>query len=234
MVLKDDELMQLTEDGSRFYVKKATGEFRPSVTYIQSVGYPTPMHLQKWKADQGWDEAEALKNLAGENGSIIHNSIEQLLLGQDVDARGMSLKCKRSIKAFCDWYKLEEPQIIRTEYRIWADDYSGTCDLLCRIKSDEYKEIWLVDYKSGGVYDTGKSQLMAYKHADPEATRCAILQLGNTTKKRYTWSEIKKEDEGYYWDLFTKCNSMYKLLKPGDCPSEPYPDMFSLTNILCK
>lgn len=219
-------IKQVTESDSRFYVRG--DEFRPSVTYIQSVGFPTPTHLQKWKADLGWDEAEEVKNKAADSGSTIHNSIEKLLKGKRISTIDMNTKEKRSIKAFLDWYDEERPQVIRFEYKIWADDYAGTVDLLCKLKSDDYQGTWLIDYKSGGVYSTGKSQIMAYKMADPEATRCAILQLGNQTKKAYTFSEVKPDDEQGYWDLFQQCNAMYKLLRPKDKPAAEFPLYFSL------
>lgn len=226
---KQDEIRQITEFDSRFYV--CGDEFRPSVTYQLSVGYPTPTHLQKWKADQGWEEAEEIKNKAGEEGSVIHNSIEELLKGKVIDTIDLSLKAKRSIQAFIDWYILEKPQIMRFEYKVWTDTYAGTVDLLCRLASDTYKDVWLIDYKSGGVYDTGKAQIMAYKKADEEATRCAILQLGNKTKKRFTFSEIKPGDEDFYWDMFQQCQSMYQLLRPNDKPPEEYPMTFSLPTL---
>lgn len=230
-MLPINNIYQQTNADSRFYIDQITGEFRPSVTYIQSVGYPTPLHLQKWKADLGWEEAEEAKNKAGDTGSVIHQSIERLIKGEKVETRFMKLKEKRSIQAFIDWYCEEQPEIVRFEYKIWADTYAGTVDLLCRIKSDGYKETWLIDYKSGGIYDTGKSQIMAYKKADPDATRCAILQLGNTTKKRYTFSEVKTSEEDYYWLLFLQCQAFYNLLRPNDQPAEGYPEVFELPKI---
>jgi hypothetical protein len=223
------EIRQITEFDSRFYV--CGEEFRPSVTYILGTGYPTPTHLQKWKADLGWDEAEEVKNKAADEGSIIHHSIEELLKGNEVVTVDLSLKAKRAIQSFIDWFTVEKPKILRFEYKIWAGEYAGTVDLLCRLASDDYKGVWLIDYKSGGVYDTGKAQIVAYKSADSEATRCAILQLGNKTKKRYTFTEIKPEDEQYYWNLFNQCLAMYHLLRPGDKPPEGYPLSFSLPYI---
>ncbi len=232
MVPEQEKVTQLTEFDSRFYVYGE--EFRPSVTYVQSVGYPTPAHLQKWKADQGWDEAEAIKDRAAEQGSLIHNSIEELLKHNNVLTEGMNLKVKRSIQAFIDWYREEQPQVIRFEYKIFGARYAGTVDLLCKLKSDGYKDTWLIDYKSGGVYDTGKSQIVAYKKEDPEATRVAILQLGNKTKKRYTFSAVKVEDESYYWAQFEASYAWYKLLRPNDRPPESYPEIFTLQSVTEK
>ena len=55
----------------------------PSVTWITSF-YPKGVGFYKWLANLGWDEAEAVKQAAGDKGSKVHAAIEDLIDGEEV------------------------------------------------------------------------------------------------------------------------------------------------------
>lgn len=224
------KIKQITikEFDERFY--ELEGVFKPSVTFILGVAMPSSPHLTKWIAETGYEEAEAIKNKAGDEGSQVHNAIDRMLRGEIIPTLELSLKVKRSIQAFIDWYAEENPEIIDNEYIIWGPDYAGTVDLLCKIKSDNYKDVWLIDYKSSkSIHDAHKAQVEAYKHADLRATKGAILHLGNTTKKGFTFSEIKESEK--YWNMFETAKKMFQILRPNARPTEEkFPLNFMLQN----
>lgn len=228
--MNDIKQITIREFDERFY--ELNGVFKPSVTFIQNVGLPTPIELVKWIAEKGWEESQRIKEEAGGRGSEAHDAIDRMLRGEKIITAIMSLKVKRSIKAFIDWYTLEKPQIICNEYKVWAQDYAGTVDLKCRILSDNYQKVWLIDYKtSKTIHENHKSQVVAYMKADPEVTDSALLHLGNTTKKRYSFLPIDKTEK--YWEIFCSAKKMFQLLKPDAKPTiEEYPEYFELPNFI--
>ena len=58
-------------------------KYKPSTTYILAVGYPKGFYFNEWLKKVG-NEAEAIKTLAGERGSKIHQGVEMLLMGEKV------------------------------------------------------------------------------------------------------------------------------------------------------
>lgn len=224
------EIKQITikEFDERFY--ELDGIYKPSVTYIQQVGLPTPYELIKWIGETGWEQSKKLKEEAGGRGTESHDSIDRILKGEKVPTLLLDLRVKRSIQSFLDWYALEKPQIISHEYIIWADDYAGTVDLKCRIASDDYKNVWLIDYKtSKSLHENHKSQVVAYMKADHEVTHGALLHLGNTTQKRFTFSPIKDVEK--YWKIFCAGKNMFQLKYPDAKPTiEAYPLEFMLAD----
>jgi len=218
----------IKEFDERFY--ELDGVYKPSVTYILGVGMPASPHLIEWIAKVGLEQAEQIKTKAGDEGSFVHDCIDRLLKGDTLPSFEMDLKSKRCLQAFVDWFVYEKPQVISHEYIIWGKDYAGTVDFKCRLKSDDYKKVWLIDHKtSKSIHENHKAQLMAYKKADPEVDRVALLHLGNTTKKRYSFCEIRPSDELKYWHMFQCAKKMFQIMKPDAKPTiEEYPEFFKL------
>lgn len=84
-------IVQVTIADERWYFKDAkdpaTGnpimKEVPSITWIAG-HYPKGIHFYKWLAEKGWDEAEAIKQAAGDKGSKVHLAISAILRGEEV------------------------------------------------------------------------------------------------------------------------------------------------------
>lgn len=181
-------IVQITVSDERWYMKPvpnvetAVPEYAPvpSVTWI--AGYwPKGVGFYKWLADKGWDEAEAVKQAAGDRGSRVHLAIEKILNGEEfrIDTKVMDknrssegelyeteltyeeLLC---VKSFLDWREAVKPETIATETVIFSDihGYAGTVDYVCRIDGVPY----VIDFKtSKQVWKEYELQVSAYRVA---------------------------------------------------------------------
>ncbi len=222
----------------RFYQK---GEiYAPSVTHMLKCVYPTGYGLTNWIGDVGNKRAEEIRDEAGEEGSFVHDAIEKILKGGFISSEDIasmfkpkrSLKIHRCLKAFLDWFDEYKPETVATEHTIWNDNplYAGTLDYKCIIKGDK----WTIDFKtSNSIYPSAKVQLSAYNHSDNGGKdKAAILHLGNTTKKKYSFLEI---DQSRYFKEFLVTHSMFNVLYPNAAPnSEKFPEKFDLKNLKKK
>lgn len=151
-------IVQVTTSDERWYIKPGRHPDTnipayvavPSVTWI--AGYwPKGVGFYKWLADKGWDEAEAVKQAAGDKGSRVHLALEMILSGQEfrIDTR-VEDKSKSTegnpvsseltyeellcVKSFLDWradlsqhYDLKT---LATETTVFSEyhGYAGTVD----------------------------------------------------------------------------------------------------------
>jgi len=225
--MKKMNQITIREFDERYY--ELDGQYYPSVTYVLDVAYPTAKELIKWVGDVGNEEAERRKNEAADSGSIIHDAIDRLLTGQTIPTMNLNLKEKRCIAAFLDWWETEQPQTISNEYQCLNKRmrYAGTVDWKGRIKSDNYENVWIIDWKSSkSIHQQQKVQVSAYMLADKQATHGAILHLGNTTKKRWTFSPVKYDE---CIEQFKAAKQMFDLLVKKQSPTiEEYPEFFQL------
>ena len=214
-----DGIVQITICDERFYARPTTDsitglpaayEFVPAVTWISSF-YPKGVGFYKWLANTGWDEAQAIKQAAGDKGSKVHHAVGDLIDGKTVamDAayvnnttgqeEPLTLEEYDCLLAFKAWWETVAPvKVIAREVVLWNDEYgyAGTADLLCGIKD----ELWLIDLKTSQyVWPEFELQVSAYKHALPEAwaaekAKLAILQVGYRLNKR-RWKFTPVEDQ---------------------------------------
>lgn len=197
-----EKIMQITTTDERWYL--VNGKYLPSVTYILHFGYPKSAHLIKWIAEQGLNEAEAIKKSAGLKGSRIHHAIESLLLGNEVkiddkftneaeEPSELTADEYEALMSFKAWYGEFKPEVLGIEYVVVneKEGYAGSVDLKCKIKG----ETWIVDFKTGqNVWPEHALQLSAYKACDPEVQKIGILQVGykrNKNKFKFTEMEDK-------------------------------------------
>ena len=207
-------LVQITTLDERWYERD--GKFVPSVTWIASF-YPKGIAYYKWLAQHGWDEAEQIKKDAGERGSRVHKAIDLLIKGEEINIddlypndEGINREVDAdewwSIMAFADWWRENNPAIIKNEYVVEGDGYAGTVDIKCQIGDDVY----IVDIKtSQDIWKSHEIQLSAYKHADDGengvVAKIAILQVGyRRNKKGWKFTEI--EDK---FDLFLAAKKIW-------------------------
>ena len=214
-----DGIVQVTIADERFYGRPTTDpvtglpsgfEWVPAVTWISSF-YPKGVPFYRWLANTGWDEAQAIKQAAGDKGSKVHQAVGDLIDGKTIpmDAaylnrttgqeEALTLEEYDCLLAFKAWWETVVPvKVIAREVVLWNEEYgyAGTADLVCGIKDD----LWLIDLKtSQHVWPEFELQVSAYKHALPEAwaaekAKLAILQVGYRLNKR-RWKLTPVEDQ---------------------------------------
>lgn len=191
----DDErnLIQVTTYDERWYAKPSedkttklpTFKFVPSVTWIASY-YPKGTFFYKWLAEKGWDEAEAIKNAAGNKGSKVHLAVADIMLGKEVriDSRypnrdrgvdeELTLEEVDCIMSYQAWLAETEVKYIVEpivfEVPIFSDihNFAGTIDFVCKMTNRESGEVeyWLIDFKTGqSIWFESEMQVSAYRES---------------------------------------------------------------------
>ena len=228
------EIREVTKSGTvrvtiadeRWYIKPAKDAEGipkivtvPSVTWIAS-HYPKGIAYYKWLADKGWNEAEAIKQAAGDRGSKVHQAIEYLISGKEVrmetrflnkttdQLEELSLEEYEAIMSFVKWHDSVKPDIFSSESVVFndKDGYAGTVDLVCVIDGEQ----WIVDLKTGQyIWPEYELQVSAYKHAMEGNYRLGILQIGyQHNKNGFKFTEIQDK-----FDLFLAA----KLIWQNEC-----------------
>jgi len=210
-------IVRITTSDERWYQKTlddGTVKFVPSVTWLCEY-YPKGIGFYRWLAEKGWDEAQAIKELAGSKGSVVHQAIQELLdgrvvkidskFGEEGGIREITAEEYLCVMSFADWFSEAKPEVLDYEFTVWNDEYNyaGTCDLYCKIKGVDY----IIDFKtSANIYPSHELQLSAYKHALNIEADLAILQIGyQRNKKGYKFTEI--EDQ---FDLFLGARKVWE------------------------
>jgi hypothetical protein len=160
----------------------------PSVTWIASY-WPKGVGFYKWLANKGWDEAESIKQEAGEKGSAVHLAVEMILKGEEfridteiVDrakttegnlvTRSLSLEELIGVQSFIDWRKEVEKEwsieSLAIEKVLISEEMGcgATVDWVARLTNKETKDqkIVVIDFKTGNnVWMSYHVQLNTYK-----------------------------------------------------------------------
>jgi len=235
-----DGIVQITTVDERWYVKAVKDEqgipvvaFVPSVTWICG-HYPKGIAFYKWLANKGWDEAESLKQSAGDKGSRVHKAIENLINGEEVrlDAQfdnsegkleELSAEEYGCVMSFVQWFESVKPEIIKAETTIFSEknNFAGTIDFICKIGDEK----WIIDFKTSQyVWPEYELQLSAYKKAMEDLTgeqfKIAILQVGyKRNHKEYKFTAL--EDK---FDLFLSAQKIWSNETSGQKPlQKDYP-----------
>ena len=227
------------EFDERFYVRIVDGirVYQPSVTHILHCVYPMDFGLIQWRGDVGNKRADEILEETSEDGVFVHDSIEKILKGLEISGELISqrfspkrsLKIKRCLKSFLDWAEEHKPTIILTESTVWSDEHkcAGTVDLICEIRKEKY----LIDFKtSKTLHDSHKAQVCAYGlAAHPTVDHVALLHLGNTTKKRYSFKILDEDERVRFTKIFHDANRLFQTIYTDAHPnSETFPEIFSL------
>lgn len=243
-------ILQITTVDERWYVRekknKKTGlpeyEFVPSATWIAGY-YPKGIGFYKWLAMKGWDEAEAIKQAAGDKGSKVHYAGEDILLGKEVkmtdkyinptteEPEELIREEYECLMSLTDWLESVKIEVVAVEITGFNDEhgYAGTIDLICRIDG----QLWIIDFKtSSSVWAEHELQISAYSHLDIDLNelkitekewaqrKLGILQLGyRRNKNKYKLNEI--EDK---FELFLAAKKIWKNECEGVEPQQKdYP-----------
>ncbi len=242
-LVMDNELKQINFLDSRVY-KRKEDLYYPSVTTILQY-MPKNKFFEQWIKDVG-QNADIIMRRAGKEGTAVHNAIEQLLKGEELEwideygnARYNELVWGMIIK-FKEFWDMMKPELISVEEFVFSDEYqyAGTSDLVCRIG----KETWLIDFKTSNTLQrTYDLQLASYTKAWEEMGKGKIDRTGILWLKASTRTKNKKKMQGKGWQLkqidhidenFGIFQTIYKLYKLDNPKIQPiykeYPTVLKL------
>lgn len=171
----NEETKQITFKDLRFY-RTPEGEYFPSVTTILDA-YPKGAAFFEWLKKNG-EDADQIRDAAGETGSKVHALTEQYDNGEVVsliDPNGQ-IRYKSSewkqFERYVEFTQTIKPEILRTEYNIISPNLgtAGTIDRNIYLETPKTKGKFLLDIKtSNQLHDHYWSQLAAYTKLHEEA-----------------------------------------------------------------
>lgn len=234
-----DKIQVLDE---RFYtLDKDT--YYPSVTTVLNA-YPKGYHLLEWMKKNG-EDSDRILNEAAEQGSNVHNAIEEFLSGKtitwidDEGRESFTLKEWQMICKFMDFYHNVE-SVEQVEMMLFSKKHriGGTLDLVCVINGEK----WLIDFKtSNGIYKTYELQLAIYKEvyedmmkAPGSIDRYGVLWLNASTRtdkppmqgKGWQIKEFTK-DHAHNLKLYNHTRALWDEENPNYKPKNlEYPNSF--------
>lgn len=230
----DVELKQINFLDKRCY-KRSEDKYYPSVTTILAY-MPKSKFFESWLKDVGHN-ADIIVSRAGKEGTQVHEAVEDLVLGKEVNWMDDYGNAKYSevvwqmILRFHDFWTTHKPKLISTEEFVYSDEYeyAGTADLVVEMDG----EIWLLDIKtSNTLHKSYDLQLAAYAQAMKEVKGIQIQRRGIVWLKASTRSTSKKKgvyqgngwqikeapDQEVDFDLFKTVYKLYKLDNPVTQP----------------
>ena len=232
-------VIQITTSDERWY--QLGEKFYPSSTWIADQ-YPKGIGFYRWLADKGWDEAESIKQTAGDKGSRVHRGVELLLQGKDlkfddkVNDEELTPIEWHCLMTFKEWYDEVKPKIIAIEKSAVNPEigFGGTIDFICEIKG----EIWIIDFKtSASIWRSHELQVSSYKRLLPfieetsglniKHVKTAILQLGYIRNKTKQFKFTEIEDK---FELFMHAKAIWEEeITQKNPPQREYPLTIQLT-----
>jgi hypothetical protein len=221
-------------DDSHYYW--IDGEFVPGVTTILDEAAPVAFGIRNFWISNTAEESSKKSNEAKEFGSLIHDAIERLLNGEELNLTSPEYnftKVKKHLMSFHNWFHEFNPDIdsIQSEQIVGSKEYkyAGTLDLACTKDG----ELWIIDFKtSAGIYPNYERQVSAYKHAYEEmfgvkVAHTAILRTGTNHKSKYEFKETDRDFES-----FLTIYKTYVEENGGKIPEPPevdaYPDTLKI------
>lgn len=206
---------------SRFYeCHDAPGIFAPSVTTLLQAA-PKSAHYYEWLKRYGKD-ADTMTAEAMEKGSKVHQATEDYDRGLEISCVGpegqqlYTMEEWGMINKYVEFIDTSKPEVLLNEspFALNALGYAGTLDRIVRM----YDQVWLIDLKTGGIYDHYFMQLAAYKTlAEHEhynlpfkIDRVGILHLNAKTREA---DKSGKEIQGAGWKLETSDKPLEYWLK---------------------
>lgn len=206
----NDGILQITTSDERWYTDDEEN-FYKSNSWVTSF-WPKGRGFEEWLKKNG-DETEALLKDAGNKGSKVHQAIEDLLRGVEVefDAKYMNHNLGKeeeltadeywTLMTFVAWWneftKEHKVKVLAVEKSAINKEYGVgyTLDLLLDVDGEKI----IIDHKtSPKIYMSHKLQTWFMKMSE-KADKCYILQLGyNLNKAGYKLTEVEGELENEY------------------------------------
>jgi len=209
-----DDSKQITLPDSRYY--RRNGKYYPSVTYVLNY-YPKGKHFEDWLKNMG-RSADYIVKKASEDGTKVHNLVEQYLNGEEIkfldkfDTPKYDPEIWKMFLHFVEFWELYNPKLIETEVHLFSDDLkvAGTCDLICEIEG----KLWLLDVKTSNMmHTTYELQTSVYGQCYKECYQKEIDNYGilwlKSTKRRLN----KEKMSGKGWEVITPTRTQEENLE---------------------
>jgi len=204
-----DDYQQVTMPDSRYY--RRNGNYYPSVTHVLS-SYPKGKYFEDWLKKVGYS-AEWIVKKAAEEGTLVHEMIEDWLNGEEItflykDGNPkMPAHVWQMFLRFVDFWETYNPTLIEAEVHLFSDEIkvAGTCDLVCEIEIDGKMERWIIDFKtSNHLQTTYDLQGAIYAQCYEECYGKKIDRVGVLWLKSKSRGEDKsgKRLKGKNWEVY--------------------------------
>ena len=242
-----DDYQQVTMPDSRYY--RRNGKYYPSVTHVLNA-YPKGKYFEDWLKKVGYS-AEWIVKKAAEEGTLVHEMIEDWLNGKEVkflydDGNPrMPSNVWQMFLRFVDFWETYNPTLIEAEVHLFSDEIqvAGTCDLVCEIEIDGKMERWIIDFKtSNHLQTTYDLQSAVYAQCYEECYGKKIDRIGVLWLKSKSRGEDKsgKRLKGKNWEvyesprtqeqnieIFTHVKALFDIENPKP---KPYTNTFQTTS----
>lgn len=235
---------------SRFYkspdkLNARTGlPYFPAFHMITSMGSPEPIGLTKWRQDKG-HFADYLMLRAQKVGSYVHDCIDRMIKSdtyiehEDIHREFPDAKEAQRVKdcllGFLNFMREEEPIVLASERMYCAKDFGFTLDNRMLLKSDGYKKKYTTDWKTSKTVNEDHKMQVEVMRREVGDDMGMVIILGNSTKKKYTATVIKKGDQDYLFAKFYAIKELAyveilkkNMIKPRE---DNMPKLFSLKSI---
>jgi hypothetical protein len=227
-----EDAKQITLPDSRYY--RRNGEYYPSITHVLSC-YPKGKHFEEWLKNMG-RSADYIVRKAGEDGTKVHEMIEEYLEGKEMNFLNPSgypqydPNIWQMFLRFVDFWEIYKPELIDQEIHLYSDELkvAGTTDLVCRIDNS----LWIIDHKtSNHIQTTYELQAAVYAHCYEECfgvkpDKTGILWLKSSKRKG-----AKDKMQGKGWEMilpsrtqeenieiFKTVKRLFDLENPNEAP----------------
>ena len=203
-----EDSKQITLPDSRYY--RRNGEYYPSITYVLG-SYPKGKFFEDWLKKVGYS-AEYIVRKAGEEGTQVHEMIEDYLNGKELNflVNGIPMynpDVWQMFLRFVDFWEEYNPTLIETEVHLFSDELkvAGTCDMICEIEIDGKKELWVIDFKTSNhlqtTYDLqGAIYAKCYEECyGKTADRVGVLWLKSKSRGA---DKTGKRLKGKNWEMY--------------------------------
>lgn len=226
---------------------RTNNEFFPAFHHITKLGSPEPIGLTKWRQDKG-HFADYIMVRSQEIGSFVHDCIDRMIKSDTVIKHDdiheaftdpkEAQRVKDCLLGFMNLIRDEEPVILASEQMMCGIDFGFTLDSRMLLKSDEYKNKFVVDWKTSKVANEDhKMQLEAMRRVS-QSDKGAVVVLGNSTKKKYTMTIVKPSEQDHLWNKFqaVKETAYVEMIKRNSiAPREDnMPQTFDLRSLKFK
>jgi hypothetical protein len=243
----DPEHQRITFPDARFYTKDNVN-WLPGVTTILNV-IDKGDQYRKWLQSNGFN-ADTLSREAMEQGSHVHEGIQDFLKGKEIrwaNDDGKKFYTKKEwqlISRFIDFFSGFSPKSLAVERILVSEKlgYGSQLDYVCEISG----EVWLIDHKTGSLYDSAYMQLAALRELwnefnDRKIDKCGVMHLESAHRGRDSkgksiqgkgWKLVECENTDRDFEDFLHVQAIWKRKNPNFQPfTQTYPDRYSIGSV---
>lgn len=196
--------------------KNKTGERLPSVTTILGILNKPALLDWAWKLGTQGIDYKAVRDNAGDIGTLAHYLILCDIKGEKPDTSEYSPqdvdKAETCLLKYWEWQKQNKIEPILVEVPLISEEYGygGTIDCLAKLNGD----LVLIDHKTGkAIYPEMFHQLAAYqqllREAGHEIANARILRIGRDENEGFEERRMGNLDK--HFEIFKSCLNVYRL-----------------------